>query len=246
MKLLALLPAATLVLSAAYAQVPKPFAGLFEKDVPVRGQIGVPMPPPEIHKYIAKVEAAAEKDMKWFREYSAQAKTNAPLPFHEKLGLTKEEYDEYLKLWSKREFKQMADDVVLLLRQKGPDTWALTSTGAAAPISILSYSVKEDAFQSANGKMVRGEDIKTEADSILGAWSGSQWQFEEESTLGKTRESIGLGRFADGKYGVVVYRFTDFSSEGTKLADKSLVVRFALGKAAAPASKPAPAPKAKK
>ena len=78
MKLLALLPAATLVLSAAYAQVPKPFAGLFEKDVPVRGQIGVPMPPPEIHKYIAKVEAAAEKDMKWFREYSAQAKTQRP------------------------------------------------------------------------------------------------------------------------------------------------------------------------
>lgn len=242
MKLLALLPAATFVISAAYAQVPKPFAGLFEKDVPVRGQIGVPMPPPEINKYIAKVEAAAEKDMKWFREYSSQAKNNAPLPYHEKLGLTKEEYDEYLKLWSKREFKPMADDVMLLLRQKGPESWALTSTGAAAPISIISYSVKDDTFQSANGKLVRGDEIKTDADSILGAWSGSEWKFEEETSLGKTRENIAFGKFADNKYGVVVYRFTEVSSEGTKLADKSLVIRFPLGKTAAPAPKPTPAP----
>ncbi|RYD36763.1 MAG: hypothetical protein EOP87_04880, partial [Verrucomicrobiaceae bacterium] len=105
MKFHALLPAALLVLAAAHAQVPKPFEGLFEKDVPVRGQIGVPMPPPEINKYIAKVEAAAEKDVKWFKEYASQQKTNAPLPYHEKLGLTKEEYDEYLDLWRKREFK---------------------------------------------------------------------------------------------------------------------------------------------
>lgn len=245
MKLLALLPAATLVLAAAHAQVPKPFAGLFEKDIPVRGQIGVPMPPPEISKYIAKVEAAAEKDIKWFKEYSALQKANAPLPYHEKLGLTKEEYDDYLKLWSKREFKPITDDVMLLLRQKSPDTWALTATGAAAPLSIITYSSKDDTFRSANGKMTRAEDIHAEAESVLGAWSGSEWKFEEESTLGKTRENIAYGRFADGKFGVIVYRFLEVSSEGTKLADKSLAIRFPLGKAAAPAAKPAPAPATK-
>lgn len=239
MKFLALLPATTLLLAVAHAQVPKPFAGLFEKDVPVRGQIGVPMPPPEINKYIAKVEAAAEKDMKWFREYSSQQKANAPLPYHEKLGLTKEEYDDYLALWAKREFKPITDDVMLLLRQRGPDSWSLTATGAAAPISIITYSTADDTFQSANGKLIRGEDIHAEADSVLGKWDGSEWKFEEETTLGKTRENIAYGRFADGKFGLIVYRFVEVSSEGTKLADKSLAIRFPLGKAA-----PAPAPKA--
>lgn len=243
MKFLAPLSAAALVISAAHAQVPKPFAGLFEKDVPVRGQIGVPMPPPEINKYVAKVEAAAAKDMKWFREYSAQQKSTAPLPYHEKLGLTKEEYDDYIRLWGKREFKPITDDVMLLLRQKGPDSWALTATGAAAPLSIISYSPKNDIFQSANGKLTRGEEIKADAQSVLGEWSGNEWKFEEETTLGKTRENIALGKYSDGKYGIVVYRFTEVSSEGTKLADKSLVIRFPLGKAAAtkPAAEPKPA-----
>jgi len=249
MKLLALLPAATLVLAAAHAQVPKPFAGLFEKEVPVRAQIGVPMPPPEINKYIAKVEAAAEKDMKWFKEYSSQQKANAPLPYNEKLGLTKEEYDDYLKLWNQREFKPITEDVMLVLRQKGPDNWILTATGAAAPISIITYSAKDDTFQSANGKLVRGEDIHAEAESVLGKWDGSEWKFEEEGSLGKTRENIAYGRFADGKHGLIVYRFVEISSEGTRLADKSLAIRFPLGKQAAPAAPapkttPAPAPKA--
>lgn len=245
MKFLALIPAVTLAV-AARADIPKPFEGLFQKDVPVRGQIGVPMPPPEIDKYLAKVEAAARQDPQWFREYSAQAKPNEPLPYNEKIGLTKEEYDDYLKLWSKREFKQMGEDVMLLLRQKTPDTWTLTATKGASPISLLTYSPKDDTFESSNGKLVRGEDIKTEPESILGAWTGTEWKFEEETTLGKTRENIAFGRFADGKYGVVVYRFVDVSSEGTKLADRSIVVRFALAKAApAPAPTKGPAPKKK-
>lgn len=245
MKFTALIPAAALLASAAFAQVPGPFTGLFEKDVPVRGQIGVPMPPPEIEKYIAKVEAAAQKDPQWFREYSSSAKPNAPLPYHEKLGITKQEYEEYLNLWAKREFKPVADDVMLLLRQRGADTWSLTATGAAAPVSILTYSPKDDTFQSANGKLVRGDEIKTDADSILGAWSGSEWKFEEETSLGKTRENVAFGKFADGKYGLVVYRFVEISSEGTKLADKSLVVRFPLGKPAAAPAAPKTTPRKK-
>lgn len=238
MKFPAVISAIALTVTAT-AQVPKPFEGLFQKDVPVRGQIGVPMPPPAIEKYIAKVEAAAQQDPKWFREYSAQAKPNEPLPYHEKLGLTKAEYDEYLKLWSQREFRQMGEDVMLLLRQKSNDTWTLTATKGASPISLLTYVAKDDVFESVNGKLTRGEDIKTDPDSILGAWTGTEWKFEEETTLGKTRENIAFGRYTDGKYGLVVYRFVDVSSEGSKLADRSIVVRFLL-----PAGAPAPAPKA--
>lgn len=248
MKFLALLPAIALTVTAS-AQVPKPFAGLFEKDVPVKGQIGVPMPPQAIEKYIAKVEAAVQQDPKWFKEYSANAKPNEPLPYHEKIGLTKAEYDEYLKLWAQREFRQIGEDVMLLLRQKTPDTWTLTATKGASPISLLTYSTKDDTFESVNGKLVKGDDIKTEPESILGAWTGSEWKFEEESTLGKTRENVAFGKFADGKYGVAIYRFVEISSEGTKLADKSIVVRFPIGKPApatkAPAPTKTPAPKKK-
>lgn len=252
MKFHAPLVAFSLVASLSAAEVPKVFAGLFEQDVPVKGQIGVVMPPPEIEKYVAKVETAARKDPKWFREFSGQAKSGAPLPYDERLGLTKAEYDEYLALWEKREFKPR-EQVMLLLRQSAGDTWSITSTGAASVFSTLRYHAKTDLFRSPNGEMKRLDDIKADSSNILGAWSGLEWKFEEETGLGKIKENFALGRLADNNYGLIVYRAQELSTEGTRLLDKSLIVRFPLGKAgqvkeAAPAPKPAeakPAPKAK-
>jgi hypothetical protein len=246
------LVAFSLAASLSAAEVPKVFAGLFEQNVPVKGQIGVVMPPPEIEKYIAKVEAAARKDPKWFREFSGQSKPGAPLPYDERLGLAKAEYDEYLALWEKREFKPR-EQVMLLLRQSAGDTWSITSTGAGSVFSTLRYNSKGDLFRSPNGEMKRIDDIKADSSSILGAWSGLEWKFEEETGLGKIKENFALGRLADNKHGLIIYRAQELSSEGTRLLDKSLIVRFPLGKAgqakeAAPAPKPVlvkPATKAK-
>jgi hypothetical protein len=67
-----------------------------------------------------------------------------------------------------------------------------------------------------------------------------EWRFEEETSLGKTKENFALGRLADKKYGIIIYRAQEISTEGTRLLDKSLIVRFALGQTAA---KPVAAPK---
>jgi len=237
MKYHAPLIAISLVTSLAAAEVPKVFSGLFKQDVPVKGQIGMVMPPKEIDKYLAKVEAAARKDPKWFREFSKQSKPGIPLPYDERLGLTQEEYNDYLKLWGKREFKAM-EEVMLNLRQTAGDTWSLISTGGASSVSTLRYSEKSDTFRSPNGELKRIDDIKADTNSILGEWSGPEWKFEEETGLGKTKENVALGRLAGNQYGLIVYRVQELSTEGTRLLDKSLVIRFPLGKAspAKPAS----------
>lgn len=213
-----------------HAEVPKVFKGLLEKDVPVKASIGVVMPPPEIEKYIAKVEASARKNKEWFAEYTKASKPGAPLPFHENLGLTKEEYDDYLALWAKREFKS-TEEVMLVLRETLGKTWTITATGEAGIISTLRYDPEKDVYRSPNGEMKRLEDIKAEATSILGAWSGHEWRFEEETGLGKIKENFAIGRYDDKEFGLVVYRVQEISSEGSRLLDKSLVLRFALGKA---------------
>lgn len=244
------LVALSLVANLSAADVPKIFAGFFEQDVPVKAQIGVVLPPPEIDKFVAKVETAAKNDPKWFREFSGAAKPGLPLPYDTRLGLTQAEYAEYLELWDKRQFKSM-QDVILLLRQTSGDTWSLASTGEASMLSTLRYSAKSDSFRSPNGELKRIEDIKADSTSILGEWTGKEWKFEEETGLGKTKENFALGQFADKKFGLIVYRAQELSSEGKRVLDKSLVVRFPIGKSSltkepAPAAKPAtkPAPKA--
>ena len=233
MKFHAPLVAISIVASLSATELPKIFTGLFEQDVSVKGQIGVVLPPPEIDKYIAKVETAARKDAKWFREFSASAKPGAPLPYDERLGLTKVEYEDYLALWNKREFRSM-EDVILLLRESSGDTWTLTSTGEASTLSTLRYSSKTDVFRSPNGELKRIQDINADASTVLGAWTGMEWKFEEDTGLGKTKENFAIGRMGDKKYGLIVYRAQELSTEGTRLLDKSLIIRFALGKSGQP------------
>lgn len=224
------LPILLLLIVPLHAEAPKFFKGLLEKDVPVKASIGIVVPPPEIEKYIAKVEASARKNKEWFAEYTKASKPGAPLPFHENLGLTKEEYDDYLTLWAKRDFKS-TEEVVLVLRETFGKTWSLTATGEAGIISTLRYDPEKDVYRSPNGEMKRLEDIKAEPTSILGAWSGFEWRLEEETGLGKIKENFAVGRYDDKEYGLVVYRVQEISSEGSRLLDKSLVLRFALGKA---------------
>lgn len=219
-----------LLASPLAAEVPKVFAGLLEKETPVKAGIGMVVPPPEIDKFIAKVETAARKDPKWFSEYTKAAKPGAPLPFHENLGLTKEEYDEYLAMWAKREFKATSE-IMLVLRETMGKTWTITASGEASTISTLRYDPKKDVILSPNGELKRIDDIKADPGSILGAWSGHEWKFEEETGLGKVKENFAIGRYEGKEYGLVVYRVQEISSEGSRLLDKSLVIRFQLGKA---------------
>ena len=72
------------------------------------------------------------------------------------------------------------------------------------------------------------EDVDADAQSILGAWKGHEWKFQEETPLGKTKENFAIGKLADNKTGLLVYRLTEVSSTGRLLYDKSLVIRFAL------------------
>lgn len=222
-----LLLATTLGSVHAAEKTPKIFQGLLTKDQPIKGKIGMVLPPSEIDKYVAKVAAAARENPEWFEEYNSQATPGVPLPFHEKLGLTKEEYADYIKLWKQREFKA-SEEVMLLLRESSNDSWIITATGAASTLSTLRYQPASDTFRSPNGKLVRLEDIDAAADSILGAWQGKEWRFEEETSLGKTKENFAVGKAADGKHGLLVYRVQELTAAGTRLLDKSLVIRFPL------------------
>lgn len=183
--------------------------------------------PPEIEKYFKKVEDGASKDPKWYSEYSKKAKPGAPLPYHEKLGLTPAEYQEYLALWAKREIK-MVEKVGMRAELRNGNWRILVEGRAGTVISLLRYDEKNDSFISTNGKMARIEDIDAAADTLLGEWKGVEWRYEEETGLGKMKENLGLGKATDRKHGFLVYRLQDVSSTNRLLLDQSVIIRFPI------------------
>jgi len=206
------------------------------------------VPPAGIEKYVAMVEEAAKQDPQWFEEHSQKAAPGVPLPYDPKLGLTREEYDAYLEMWDQREFKAV-EPVVIQLKQDKNGHWSISTAGGAHPISTLRYDPEKDVFISPNGTMERLEDVEADKRSILGEWTGHEWKFEEETSLGKTKENFAIGKTGDGAFGLLVYRMQEVTSEGTPVYDKSLVLRFPMGEAgilkAPPGASVAPPPGAR-
>jgi len=221
-----LLAVASPLVSAA--EVPKLLKQYLTLDAPLKGEVFRVIPPDEIKVYIDKVKEAASKDPKWFEEYSAAAKPGVPLPFDERLGLSKGDYQKYRDLWKARKF-EVVENIGIRLEESGDD-FMIRVTGKGAKISLLRFKPKEGIFKSPNGVMKRIDDIDADPESILGAWKGQEWKYLEETGLGTTKENFALGKTGDGKYGMMVYRLQDVSSTGRTLYDNSVVIRFALPK----------------
>ena len=228
-KLMTAVVFAGMTMCAAAEGVPKVFGQYLLLDTVTKGEVVVVMPPREISKYVAKVEEAAVAKPEWFKEYSAKAKPGVPLPFHENLGLTKEEYAKYIELWNQRKMQPVPKgEVAIRLEEVKDGEWAVRVSGLGTPVSLLRYHEKSDEVRSTNGMMKRLEDINADADSILGAWTGHEWKYLDESILGKTKENFAIGKLADGKTGLLIYRLQEVSTTGRLMYDKSLVIRFAM------------------
>jgi len=221
---LALLFAATGLTTAA-SKTPALIAPFLKVDKAVKGEVGAIVPPKEINKYISKVQAAAKAKPEWHAEFAKNAKPGVPLPFHENLGLTKEEYADYLKLWDARQFKAV-QQVVIRLEEPKPGEWMIRVSGVGMQISLLRFDPKTEIFKSPNGELKRIEDIDAEARSILGAWKGHEWRYENTTEFISTKENLAIGKYKDGKHCILIYRLQE-STSGHRLADKSLVIRFA-------------------
>lgn len=211
------------------ADVPEALATSFDKEKPVKAQIIAIIPPKEFESFVQKLSEAAQKDPEWFAEH-AKKSPGSPLPlFDEKLGMTKEEYTSYEKLWASREAKKLAD-TSLLLQEVGNGEWKINGSADASALSLLRYNPEKNVFISPNGELESIADIAAPEGSLLGAWKGREWRYQSENSLTKTKENFALGTTNDGKYSLLVYRLQEVSAAGTPLFDKSIVIRFAAKK----------------
>lgn len=221
---IALISAILMQLAMAETKAPQIFKPYLKKGVAVAGEIGAVLPPEEINKYITKVQAAAKNDPEWHVEYAKKAQPGVPLPWHEKLGLTKEEYEEYLKLWDERKFKAV-HQVTLRLEESNPNEWMVRVSGVGMPISLLRFNAESGNFKSPNGELQRIADVDADEKTILGAWKGQEWKYENITDFLSTKENFALGKFNDGKHCLLIYRLQE-SASGRLIANRSLVIRF--------------------
>lgn len=215
--------------SGRAADAPKVLGDYLEADVNTRAEAVAIIPPKEIEKYLLKVREAVEADPEWALEFRKSSSPGKPLPYDEKMGLTKEEYADYLVLWAKRDMAPLPDgEVTLKLESPKEGEWVIRATGMGVPVSLIRYDVKSDVMNSPNGKMTRLPDIDADEQSVMGAWTGHEWKFEEEGILGRTKENLAIGKTKEGNFGLLVYRLQEVSTEGQPVYDRRILIRFPL------------------
>lgn len=211
------------------ADVPKVLAGYLKPDVNTRAELVAIVPPKEIDKYLLKIREAVEANPEWAVEFRSKSEPGKPLPYDEKMGLTKEEYADYLVLWAKRDMQPLPDgELILRLESPKEGEWVIRANGMGVPISLIRYDVKSDVMNSPNGKMVRLPDIDADEQSVMGAWTGHEWKFEEEGVLGRTKENLAIGKMKKGDYGLLVYRLQEVSTDGQPVYDRRILIRYPL------------------
>jgi len=194
-------------------------------DKTIKAEVGVILPPKEIKVYQAKLQTTADTDPEWFAEYRKDAKPGLPYPFHEKMGLTKDEYDKYLALWGQRKFHVIAP-IEIKLTQNDQSIYTIIGAGPAAKFSLLKYDAKKDIFTSANGTLDRIKDINAEPLSILGNWTGQEWKLLKKDDYATIKENVAIGMLGNKKEGVLIYRFQEISDFAP--FQESILIRFPL------------------
>jgi hypothetical protein len=211
-------------------EMPEALAKHFDVDTPVKAEVFVVVPPQEFEKFVQKLSEAAQRDPEWFNEHMKKTPGGSPIPeYDQKLGMSQDEYDKYVKLWESREAKRLAQ-TALIFTEAGEGKWKLNASGKAASLSLLTFDPKTNTFSSPNGTLESIADINAPKHSLLGGWKGKEWRYKSENSLTKMKENLALGSSEDGKYSLLVYRLQEVSSKGRPLFDDSLFIRFAAKK----------------
>ena len=162
------------------------------------------------------------------KEIQAKGKPEEPIPFDERLGISKEDYDKYIAAWNERKLVPV-EEVAARFKDAGDGKWEIAAVSITnntpLPMSCLTYDSKEDVWTSPNGKLARKDDLKLGKMNLLGELSGPQWIFEDKNSFGATLEKLALAKSADGKDLFLIYQLIEVAANGQPTYQNLYVIR---------------------
>lgn len=184
-----------------------------------------------LSEYMQKIDQNASKLTPEVQdEIRKTIKPGHPVPFDERLGITKEEYDAYIASWNKKQIIDMAPLVIRFVESDAKGVYKVdsnTNTGPL-PISTLQYDQNKGVWISPNGVLERKDDLEYGELNNLGAWKGYEWLLEHKTDYSHMVENVLVGKTDDGRYVYIIYNFLEVTAQGTPIDNKTIVTRFPI------------------
>lgn len=212
------------------ADVPAQIEGYLPVDRFVKGANVKIAPSDNLPEVIKPLQVALSKaDKELIEDIQKKAKPDEPIPFDERLKVSKADYDKYIAAWNERKFVPV-EDIGARLDVDDQGLWKISAVsvanGAPLPLSCLKYDSKKDAWVSPNGELTRKEDVKLSKLHVLGELSGSQWVFEDKSSIGTVVEKFVMAKEAKTNDIFLIYQLIEADANNKPTFQNMYVIRI--------------------
>jgi hypothetical protein len=232
--LAALAPAASpaqsdtvVIASAAYPPARVAHARLSVRDLLPVGELKVdimePTAPARLVELKEKLEQAVRRDTAFFAEYLRRGKPdpNGPLPYHPKMGITEEEYEELLTLPNEEGMKKIGEATLVVREQDGH---LLLDGGDPLPaVRAVDIDLGRDVVRTSLGELTERLEVSPSfaEQSVTGPWRGVQWRM---TNVIAAFVSFGLGRLEESGRGILYYEMKYVDDAGHVGAMRTMLV----------------------
>jgi hypothetical protein len=192
------------------------------------------------NELMLKLQAAVATNQDWFLEHIKQAKPGEPLEYDSRLGLTKEEYAEYLREAKHPHLVPTGTRAHCVFHRKG-DMLSLDVGDTNSPLSKIRLNLQTGELSASVGKIGKPTWHSTDdAASPLGANDDCSWHYEKSDLAAFDVRIVSLDIWRLRPSGKILWRLKDSEMVHKETKQGFEIVFQHSPKGEQPASKAAP------
>lgn len=154
-----------------------------------------------------RVQQAARANPVWWMEQAKKARPGQEMPYDERLGLSRAEYEEFLS-YGRNPQSQKTGEAIVTITKKTNNVYVFDGGPALPELTGIELDLTNDVVRTPFGVFANTTDINATDNGAFGAWLGASWKTEEVDGSGwsGTAASFSMGRLKKSGRGVIHYR----------------------------------------
>ena len=161
------------------------------------------------NELMLKLQAAVATNQDWFLEHVKQSKPGEPLEYDPRLGLTKEEYAEYLREADDHHLASTGTKLPCVFRQK-EDVLTLDIGDTNSPLRKIRLNTKTGELFASVGRVGTPTWRSSDDPKIpIGAYDACSWHYEKGDSDSFNVRIVKLDIYRLKSSGKILWRFED-------------------------------------
>lgn len=138
---------------------------------------------PQIAKIVGKLQIAVQKNYTWFIDYMKDVSPGEPLPYHEKMGISKAEYEALLAV-GKNPVAVSSSQETLQIEKSG-EIIRFKGTGKLARFEYLKIDLSTKSATYRGYKLSYTDSVRITSDKngLKSKWFGYTFSFKEPENI---------------------------------------------------------------